>query len=147
MVFIGSNGVGKTSIIKLLKGNSNINNLAHTKKTCKEELTYTQNGHKIIVELKDTNGDECKNETFTKAIDECKVFFLVFNIYKLETLYKLEDWLKQIDINNNKVYLLGYTSQNNEEKMANFIIVERWKNFHLNIDANLKLLQMKIYIK
>ena len=116
MVFIGSNGVGKTSIIKLLKGNSNINNLAHTKKTCKEELTYTQNGHKIIVELKDTNGDECKNETFTKAIDECKVFFLVFNIYKLETLYKLEDWLKQIDINNNKVYLLGYTSQNIEEK-------------------------------
>ena len=120
MVFIGSNGVGKTSIIKLLKENNNINNLAHTRKTCKEELTYTQNGHKIIVQLKDTNGDECQNETFTKAIDKCKVFFLVFNIYKLETLYKLEDWLKIIDINNNKVYLLGYTSQNIEGKIREF---------------------------
>jgi len=116
MVFIGSNGVGKTSIIKLLKGNSNINNLAHTKKTCKEEIMYSQNGQRITVQLKDTNGDECQNETFIKAINRCRIFFLVFDIHKLDTLYKLEDWLKQIDTKNNKVYLLGYTKENNEEK-------------------------------
>ena len=117
MVFLGCNGVGKTSIIKSIKGNKNINNLFHTKKTSKEEITYTQNGQKITVQLKDTNGDDCQNETFTKAIDKCQVIFLVFNIYKIDTLYKLEDWLKKIDTNNNKVYLLGYNNINFEEKI------------------------------
>ena len=117
MVFLGCNGVGKTSIIKSIKGNKNINNLVHTKKTSKEEITYTQNGQKITVQLKDTNGDDCQNETFTKAIDKCQVIFLVFNIYRIDTLYKLEDWLKKIDTNNNKVYLLGYNNINFEEKI------------------------------
>ena len=117
MVFLGCNGVGKTSIIKSIKGNKNINNLVHTKKTSKEEITYTQNGQKITVQIKDTNGDDCQNETFTKAIDKCQVIFLVFNVYKIDTLYKLEDWLKKIDTNNNKVYLLGYNNINFEEKI------------------------------
>ena len=116
VVFLGCNGVGKTSIIKSIKGNNNINNLVHTKKIIKEEIIYTQGGQRITVQLKDTNGDECQNETFVKAIDQCRVFFLVFNIYKLDTLYKLEDWLKKIDTKNNKVYLLGYTNENSEEK-------------------------------
>ena len=117
MVFLGCNGVGKTSIIKSIKGNKNINNLVHTKKTSKEEITYTQNGQKITVQLKDTNGDDCQNEIFTKAIDKCQVIFLVFNIYKIDTLYKLEDWLKKIDTNNNKVYLLGYNNINIKKKI------------------------------
>ena len=116
VVFLGCNGVGKTSIIKTIKGNNNINNLVHTKKTCKEEIMYSQNGQRITVQLKDTNGDECQNETFIKAINRCRIFFLVFDINKLDTLYKLEVWLKQIDTKNNKVYLLGYTKENNEEK-------------------------------
>ena len=116
VVFLGCNGVGKTSIIKSIKGNNNINNLVHTKKINKEEIIYAQGGQRITVQLKDTNGDECQNETFVKAIDQCRIFFLVFNIYKLDTLYKLEDWLKKIDTKNNKVYLLGYTNENSEEK-------------------------------
>jgi len=116
VVFLGCNGVGKTSIIKSIKGNYNINNLVHTKKISKEEIIYAQGGQRITVQLKDTNGDECQNETFVKAIDQCRIFFLVFNIYKIDTLYKLEDWLKKIDTKNNKVYLLGYTNENSEEK-------------------------------
>ena len=116
VVFLGCNGVGKTSIIKSIKGNNNINNLVHTKKISKEEIIYAQGGQRITVQLKDTNGDECQNETFVKAIDQCRIFFLVFNIYKIDTLYKLEEWLKKIDTKNNKVYLLGYTNENSEEK-------------------------------
>ena len=114
MVFLGCNGVGKTSIIKTIKGNMNINNLRHTTKTNKEEIIYTQNGQRITVQLKDTNGDDCKNEIFNKAIEKCKVFFLVFDIYKKETLYKLEDWLKLINTKENKVYLLGYNNDSLE---------------------------------
>ena len=114
IVFLGCNGVGKTSIIKTIKGNLNISNLGHTKKTNKEEIVYTKNGHKITVQLKDTNGDDCKDEIFNKAIEKCKVFFLVFDIYKKETLYKLEDWLKLINTKENKVYLLGYNNDSYE---------------------------------
>ena len=114
IVFLGCNGVGKTSIIKTIKGSLNISNLGHTKKTNKEEIVYTKNGHKITVQLKDTNGDDCKDEIFNKAIEKCKVFFLVFDIYKKETLYKLEDWLKLINTKENKVYLLGYNNDSYE---------------------------------
>ena len=115
MVFLGCNGVGKTSIIKSIKGNKNINNLVHTKKTSKEEITYTQNGQKITVQLKDTNGDDCQNEIFTKAIDKCQVIFLVFNIYKIDTLYKLEDWLKKIEENDYNKEVEKLTSKYNCE--------------------------------
>jgi len=116
MVFLGSNGVGKTSIIKAIKGKGDINKLEHTKKTNKEEITYTKNGRRITVQLKDTNGDECQNEIFDKAIAECKVFFMVFDIYKQDTLYKLESWLDKINTKENKVYLLGYTNDSIEDK-------------------------------
>ena len=116
MVFLGCNGVGKTSIIKTIKGNTNIKNLKHTKKTNKEEIQYTKNGQNIIVQLEDTSGDECQDTVFNKAIEKCKVFFLVFDIYKQETLYKLENWLNKIDTKENKVYLLGYSNDSLEDK-------------------------------
>ena len=119
MLFLGCNGVGKTSLIKAIKGN-NINNLTHTKNIHKEEITYSKNGQRIIVQLKDTNGDECKNEIFNKAIDGCKVFFLVFDVYKKDTLYNLENWLKKINSEGKKVYLLGYSNDSLEYKDNEF---------------------------
>ena len=116
MVFLGSNGVGKTSIIKAIKGKGSINNLEHTKKTHKEEIIYTKNGRRITVQLKDTNGDDCQDEIFDKAIEKCNVFFMVFDIYKQDTLYKLETWLDKINTQKNKVYLLGYTNDSYEDK-------------------------------
>ena len=38
----------------------------------------------------------------------------MFDIYKKETLYKLEDWLKLINTKENKVYLLGYNNDSYE---------------------------------
>ena len=117
MVFLGDNGVGKTSIIKALKGSSEIQNFAHTKKTTKEYLNYIKNDQRIMVELKDTNGEDCKNDIFEQAINKCKVFFLVFNIHKKDTLYKLEYWLEKINIKENKIYLLGYNSETLENQI------------------------------
>ena len=109
-VFLGCNGVGKTSIIKTLKGNEDIYNLEHTKKLYKEEIIYTKKGHKITVQLRDTNGDECHNDNFTKAIEKCNVFFLVFDLYNKSTLDKLEIWLEKINTKDKKIYLLGYNN-------------------------------------
>lgn len=113
---LGCNGVGKTTIIKALKGEENIHNLGHTKKMSKEEITYSKNGQKITIQLRDTNGDECKDDNFNKAVENCRMFFLVFDIYNKDTLYKLEDWLKLIDTQENEVHLLGYTNDSSENK-------------------------------
>ena len=47
-IFLGSKGVGKTSIIKKLKGNENFYNLSHTKKEYEEKIYYKKNNKSII---------------------------------------------------------------------------------------------------
>jgi small GTP-binding protein len=114
MIFIGCNGVGKTSIIRTLKGNNNIFNLPHTKKNYKEKIQYTKNGRIITVSLQDTNGDEYTNQDLDSDIQKNKVFFFVFNMNKIVTLYAMEKFIKKIDKNQNKVYLLGYYNNSHE---------------------------------
>ena len=46
-IFLGSNGIGKTSIIKAIKGKENINNIAHTKHEYKEYIHYKRNDQYI----------------------------------------------------------------------------------------------------
>ena len=113
MIFIGCNGVGKTTIIKTLKGNNNIFNLPHTKKNYKEKMQYSKNGRIITVSLKDTNGDEYTDQDLDSDIQKNKVFFFVFDINKIVTLYAMEKFIKKIDKKKNKVYLLGYNNNLN----------------------------------
>lgn len=111
MVFIGCKGVGKTSIIKALKGNEDINNIQHTKKSYKETFNYVKGGENIIVNLKDTNGEEYQNEKIQHYVDDnYKIIFLIFNIYKKNTLDNLKNLVKNIDMEKIKVYLLGYNN-------------------------------------
>ena len=117
MSFLGSNGVGKTSIIKAIKGHKDILNFEHTKKTSKENLFYTKKDQKINVVLRDTSGDDCKNEILEQAIKGSKVIFLVFDLHKKDTLYKLEDWITNVNKNENKLYLLGYNNEAFENKI------------------------------
>ncbi len=46
-------------------------------------------------------------------------FFLVFNIYKKNTLYELENWINSIN-KNSKAYLLGYFNENTIDKDKDF---------------------------
>ena len=115
MVFIGCNGVGKTSIIKTLKGNNDIHNLPHTKKNYNENIQYTKHGTNITVFLKDTNGNDYTEIDLENDIKTNKIFFFVFDINKIRTLYEMEKYLKKIDINKNKVYLLAYNNTSKGE--------------------------------
>jgi len=114
MIFIGNSGVGKTSIIKALKGNDNISNLPHTKKSYNEKIHYTKNGHDITVIIKDTNGDDYNNDNFEKDIINYNVFFFVFDINKMKTLYDMEDYIEKICKTKNRIYLLGYDNSRNK---------------------------------
>ena len=114
MVFIGNSGVGKTSIIRALKGIDNITNLPHTKKSYKEKIHYTKNGHDITVIIKDTNGDDYNNDNFEQDIISYNVFFFVFDINKINTLYAMEDYIKKICKRRNRIYLLGHDNSRNK---------------------------------
>ena len=114
MVFLGSKGVGKTSIIKILKGNDNIINLVHTKKSYKEKIDYNKHGQNITVELKDTNGDDLSNENLEYYSQNYNAIFFVFNINKKNTLYNLEDSLNYLKTKKINKYLIGYNNTSSE---------------------------------
>ena len=114
MIFIGCSGVGKTSIIKTLKGHDDIRNLPHTKKNYNENIKYKKHGTDIIVFLKDTNGDDYTESDLENDIKNNKVFFIVFDMNKISTLYAMEKFIKKIDVNKNKVYLLAYNNTSRE---------------------------------
>ena len=114
MIFIGCSGVGKTSIIKTLKGNNDILNLPHTKKNYNENIKYTKHGTNITVFLKDTNGNDYSETDLENDIKNNKVFFIVFDMNKITTLYAMEKFIKKIVVNRNKVYLLAYNNPSKE---------------------------------
>ena len=76
-------------------------------------MQYSKNGRIITVSLKDTNGDEYTDQDLDSDIQKNKVFFFVFDINKIVTLYAMEKFIKKIDKKKNKVYLLGYNNNLN----------------------------------
>ena len=127
-IFMGYNGVGKTTIIKAIKGKDIFNNTVHTKKEYKENIHYTKNGLNIIVELKEINVDDNKNQNLDKNIDGYKFFFVVFDIYKKNTLFDLKNLIKKID-KKNKIYILGYNNDTSEDKISEFNYVDEVEKF------------------
>ena len=119
-IFLGSKGVGKTSIIKKLKGNENFYNLSHTKKEYEEKIYYKKNNKSITVVLKEIIGDEYINTYIKNNNDEYKIFFLVFNVYNKDTLYDLEKYLTILKSNKYNVYLLGYDKELSEKNADEF---------------------------
>ena len=81
-IFLGCEGVGKTSIIKAIKGKEDFINLPHTKKEYKENIHYIRNNQNITVELKEINGEENINQICGNNNEGYKIFFLIFDIYR-----------------------------------------------------------------
>ena len=118
-IFLGSNGVGKTTIIKAIKGIEKINNLGHTKKEYIENIFYKQNGRYINVELKEIIANELDHHNSEINNDEYKVVFLVFDINKKDTLFDLNNFIIKLGMKS-KIYLLGYNNRLSEEQTSEF---------------------------
>ena len=119
-IFLGCNGVGKTSIIKAIKGKDDIYHLPHTNKEYKETIYYKRGDNYITAKLEEINVDSNIVENINKDNSGYKIFFLVFNIYEKNTLYSLESYISIIDREKNKVYLLGYYNEAIENKNSEF---------------------------
>jgi len=114
VIFLGCDGVGKTTIIKAIKGSKYKKTMSHTKSSYIEKLYYKKNEEKITVELKDTNWQEFSNKNWEQEYIYYNLFFLVFDINKKNTLDALENIMKNLDKIKNKVYLLGYNNEINK---------------------------------
>ena len=128
-IFLGSSGVGKTSIIKTIKGNDNIYNLQHTKKDYKENIYYKKNNQSITVTLKEINGNEYINSLIENDNDGYKIFFLVFNVFKKNTLYDLEEYITKIKSKKYNIYLLGYDKESSENKTNEYNYIDEVEEF------------------
>ena len=129
---MGSNGIGKTRIIKAIKGKEDINNLVHTKNEYKEYIHYKRNNQYITVELIEVNTNKYINEYIESHNGHYKIFFLVFDIHRKETLYDLEKYIKKIDIIKNKVYLIGYDNDSSIFKNNEFNFMDEVEKFEKN---------------
>ena len=117
VIFLGYDGVGKTTIIKAIKGNKEnkeYKSIKHTKSSYTEKLYYKRNEQKILVELKDTNWKEYSNKNWEEEYLNYNLFFLVFDINKKNTLKVLEDLIKNLYKTKSKIYLLGYNNEINK---------------------------------
>ena len=117
VIFLGYDGVGKTTIIKAIKGNKEnkeYKSIKHTKSSYTENLYYKRNEQKILVELKDTNWKEYSNKNWEEEYLNYNLFFLVFDINKKNTLKALEDLIKNLYKTKIKLYLLGYNNEMNK---------------------------------
>ena len=118
-VFLGGNKVGKSAIIKAIKGNQSFLNLSHTKKEYKENIYYKKNGQMISVLLDEVNSEELIQQNLDNKNKEYIIYFLVFDIYRKDTFFFLDKYITKIG-GKNKIYLLGYNNDSSENKTSEF---------------------------
>ena len=128
-IFLGCNGAGKTTIIKAIKGKQDFINLSHTKNEYKENIHYIRNNQNITVELKEINGEENINQILENDNEGYKIYFLIFDIYRKDTLYTLEKYIKKINVKKNKFYLFGYNNNSIEFKNSDFNYIDEVESF------------------
>ena len=107
-VFLGNKGVGKTSIIKRIKGEKVNQNEDHTESINKVSIDYNSN-NSIRIIVYDVNVDKMKTREFIETIKKSSIFFLVYDVYDKESLDNLGYWLEVINRckeDENEKYLL-----------------------------------------
>lgn len=108
IIFLGANGVGKSDIIRAIRGKKISDKYEHTTNICKKKyICILNNKTKIHVSIYDTNGDGLKNDDIIDKLKYCDIFFLVFDINKKSTFNELENWAKEIKKNSENKYFLN----------------------------------------
>ena len=94
-VFLGDKGVGKTSIIRRIKGQKVNQNEEHTETINKISISYNNDDY-IKIYVYDVNIDKMKNREFIETIKKSTIFFLVYDVYDKESLDNLGYWIEVI---------------------------------------------------
>lgn len=116
-IFLGDSGVGKTSIIKRIRGIQFERNEMHTETINECLVDYNNDKTKMKMKLKiyDINNEKKSTKDFINTLISCNIFFLVYDIKKQESLDNLENWIDTIKKckeeekkdNNCVIYIIG----------------------------------------
>ena len=124
-VFLGDKGVGKTSIIRRIKGEKVNQNEEHTETINKISINYN-NGNYIKIYVYDVNIDKIKNREFIETVKNSTIFFLVYDVYDKESLDNLGFWIevikrcKEDEKENYLLYIIG-----NKDDIAKGVEIEK----------------------
>ena len=95
-IFLGDNGVGKTSLIKILAGKELNKNEKHTNKTTETVINYNNSSKPIKFNIYDIDNNIRSSKEIIEIIVNCKVIFLVYNLFDKESFDNIEKTIEDI---------------------------------------------------
>ena len=93
-IFLGENGVGKTSLIRRIKGKEFNKKEVHTNKINETIIEYKNK--EINLKIVDIDNNKKDSKEIIDIINNCKLFFLVYDRKNKESLDNLNDWINNI---------------------------------------------------
>ena len=140
IVFMGDKKVGKTYIIEALRGKERSKKYVHTKSITKNKyICQLENKNNINVKIIDTN-EECLIENkFKEILEKCKIYFLVFDINKKESLNYLDNLINKIKKDIKEKVYINIIGNKNEKSILD---IDNEDNFSI-IDEEAKKLAQK----
>ena len=136
VIFLGSVGVGKTSLIARYKTHKFIENITSTFGPNFMTINKTIKNKKYIINLWDTAGQE-KYHSLTQAFTKnAKVVVLVYSITDKKSFNDLDSWLKSvIEENGEKGYTLGIAANKSDLYDQTQVDDEEGKKYSKKINA------------
>ena len=117
-VFLGEKGVGKTSIIKRIKGEEININEEHTEDINKIPINYINKEIKLKLIIYDVDNEKMKTKEFIEIIRNGFIFFVVYDVNNEESLDKVRFWIEVIkkckEEEKNKSFLLYVIGNKND---------------------------------
>jgi small GTP-binding protein len=109
-IFLGDNGVGKTSIIKRIEGRKIDEKEKHTESATDHIIKHKD----IILRIFDIDNDKNKSKEVVDIIMNSKIFFLVYNVRDKITFNNVGFWIENIN---------NYKKENKDKGNYLFVII------------------------
>ena len=150
IIFLGNNGVGKTSMIKAIKGLEINKEYESTSNICTYPMTLTRKEKEYNINIIDTNGDITFHSKLEQVIKKCSIFIIVFDLTERKTFNYVSKWLEiisdYIKSENDKKMLVILGNKINLAKKQNICIkkedgikfAEKYSSYYLEISIEEK---------
>ena len=120
-VFLGDEGVGKTSLIKRIMGEEFDQNELHTDDIKENLYNYNNNSMKLKLKIFDINNENKRSKKANDTMAISDIYFLVYNIKDKQSLDNIENWIENIktskkESKNKKKYQLVIIGNKNDKQ-------------------------------
>jgi len=120
-IFLGDEGVGKTSLIKRIMGEEFDRNELHTDDIKENLYNYNNNSMKLKLKIFDINNENKRSKKSNDTMVISDIYFLVYNIKDKKSLDNIENWIENIktskkESKNKKKYQLVIIGNKNDKQ-------------------------------